>query len=235
MHDTLGPKAGAEDNAMKYGKWMMAGWAALLVALFTFGCETSSVDNEGTVTLAQLQGLAPTNAPVEPGTTNSPTTDDPATDDPATDDPATEPPTDGTTTNSLWPAEITGTVRFLHTDVSGWPVTASLHASVGGTINLPYSKAKVWPAVDGVNANPWVFVNLDGQWYAATFEWLRPGQTSKPKGVLDGSMGDHIKVAPLSSWRPHSGERIGLMVSGLARTKMRNVQERSNVVMVTWP
>ena len=236
MHDTLGPKAGAEDNAMKYGKWMMAGWAALLVALFTFGCETSSVDNEGTVTLAQLQGLAPTNAPVEPGTTNSPTTDDPATDDPATDDPATEPPTDGTTTNSLWPAEITGTVRFLHTDVSRWPETASLHARVGGgTISMPYSKAKVWPAVDGVNANPWVFVNLNGQWYAATFEWLRQGQTSKPKGVLDGSMGDHIKASPLSGWTPHSGERIGIMVSGLARTKMRNVEERSNVSMVTWP
>ena len=237
MHDTLGPKAGAEDNAMKYGKWMMAGWAALLVALFTFGCETSSVDNEGTVTLAQLQGLAPTNAPVEPGTTNSPTTDDPATDDPATDDPATEPPTDGTTTNSLWPAEITGTVRFLHTDVSRWPETASLHARVGGgTISMPYSKAKVWPAVDGVNANPWVIVKwTDGRWYAATFEWLRFGQTSKPVGVLDGSRGDHIKRPPLSNWRPHSGERFGIMVSGLARDGNRNVRERSNVVMVTWP
>ena len=80
-----------------------------------------------------------------------------------------------------------------------------------------------------------MFVNLNGQWYAATFEWLRQGQTSKPKGVLDGSMGDHIKVPPLNRWRPRSGERIGLMVSGLARTKMRNVQERSNVSMVTWP
>ena len=204
----------------KIGTWMKAGAMALAAAALTMGCETSTLNDEGTLTLEQLQGLASTNAVVAENANAPSTGDTPAT---------------GTTTNSLWHPEITGTVKLLHTDVSSWPVTASLHASVGGTINLPYSKAKVWPAVDGVNANPWVFVNLDGQWYAATFEWLRQGQTSKPKGVLDGSMGDHIKVAPLSSWRPHSGERIGLMVSGLARTKMRNVQERSNVVMVTWP
>ena len=221
---------------MKFGSWMQMGGVALAAALFAVGCETSSVDNEGTVTLAQLQGLASTNAPADPGPTNPTPTDPTPTNPDPTDPTPTNPPTDGTTTNGLWPSEITGTVKFLHTDVSSWPVTASLHASVGGgTINMPYSKAKVWPAVDGVNANPWVFVNMNGQWYAATFEWFRAGQTSKPVGVLDGSKGDHIKVSPLNGWRPRSGERIGLMVSGLARTKMRNVQERSNVSMVTWP
>ncbi|NLG33962.1 MAG: hypothetical protein GX548_01270 [Lentisphaerae bacterium] len=100
---------------------------------------------------------------------------------------------------------------------------------------MPYSKSKVWPAVDGLNANPWVIVNLDGQWYAATFEYFRFGQTSKPAGVLDGSKGDHIQVSPLNKWRPRSGERFGLMVSGLARASGRNVRERSNIVMVTWP
>ena len=204
----------------KIGTWMKAGAMALAAAALTMGCETSTLNDEGTLTLEQLQGLASTNVVVTVNT-NTPSTG--------------ETPTTGTTTNSLWHPEITGTVKFLHTDVSSWPVTASLNASVGGTINMPYSKAKVWPSVDGVNANPWVFVNLNGQWYAATFEWLRQGQTSKPKGVLDGSMGDHIKVPPLNRWRPRSGERIGLMVSGLARTKMRNVQERSNVSMVTWP
>ena len=143
--------------------------------------------------------------------------------------------TNNATSNGLFPAEITGTVHWLHTDVSSWPVTASMSASVGSSVNFPYSKADVWPAVDGVNANCWVFAQVNGIWYAATFEWLHRGQTSKPKGVLDGSMGDHIKVSPLSSWRPVSGERIGLMVSGLARTQLRNVKERSNVVMVTWP
>ena len=139
-----------------------------------------------------------------------------------------------TATPAGYPAEITGPIQWLHADVSSWPQTASLHASVGGgTINLPYDKAKVWPAVGGANANPWVIVNLNGQWYAGTFEWLRYGQTAKPMTVLSG--GGHIKVSPLSSWRPRSGERIGLMVSGLARDSTRNVKERSNIVMVTWP
>lgn len=202
----------------------MTGLAALAVALFAVGCETSTLDDEGTVTLAQLQGLAETNAVATVVETN------------ATETTTTGTTTTGTSTNGGWPTEITGSIKWLHTDVSSWPETASMSASVGGsTINFPYSKSKVWPAVDGVNANPWVIVNMDGQWYAATFEWLRYGQTSKPKGVLDGSMGDHIKVSPLNRWRPHSGERFGIMVSGLARTSTRNVKERSNVSMVTWP
>ena len=206
--------------------WMKIGAALLVAAALLAGCETGSEDNEGTVTLGELQGQAP----VVPNT-NTNVTPTPDPDDPNPNpDPGTNAPSGG------WPSEITGTIKWLHTDVSSWPVTASLTASVGGsTINFPYSKANVWPAVDGVNANCWVFVKLNGQWYAATFEWLRRGQTAKPKGVLDGSMDDHIKVSPLSSWDPHSGERIGIMVSGLARTQLRSVRERSNVYMVTWP
>ena len=180
------------------------GLGAAIVALLASGCEWSSGGAEATDTeLAAVQ----TAANPAPGATG---------------------------TSAGWPAEINGPIQWLHTDVSGWAQAASLNASVGGgTINLLYSQARAWPAVDGVNANPWVIVNLNGQWYAATFEWLRFGQTAKPMSVLSG--GGHIKVSPLSGWRPKSGERIGLMVSGLARTTMRNVKERSNVVMVTWP
>ena len=191
--------------------WAMGCVGAVLLA----GCESESIDNQGTVSLAELQGLAVPTEPTDPGTTI---------------------PTGTNTVDATYPAEIDGPIHWLHTNVSSWPVTSSLHASVGSTISFPYSKANVWPAVDGVNANPWVIVKwTDGKWYAATFEWLRKGQTSKPKGVLDGSMGDHIKVSPLNKWRPHSGERFGIMVSGLARTQTRNVKERTNISMVTWP
>lgn len=130
-----------------------------------------------------------------------------------------------------------GSVKWLHSNVSGWDQTANLSVSFsGGMIRLNYDKAKEWPSVnvDGtdVNANPWVFVKLNGRWYGATFEWLRPGQTSKPTTTVNG---DHIKRSPLDSWSPVSGERYGFMVSGLARTDVRNVKERSNVVMATWP
>ena len=204
----------------KIGTWMKAGAAALAAAAWMAGCETSTLNDEGTLSLEQLQGLASTNAVVAENANAPSTGDTPAT---------------GTTTNSLWHPEITGTVKLLHTDVSSWPETASLHASVSGSgnVSIPYSKANVWPGVDGVNANPWVFVNLGGQWYAATWEYLRVGQTSKSMGGK--SWGGHIKVSPLSSWEPSSGERFGLMVSGLVRGGLSNVKERSNVSMVTWP
>jgi hypothetical protein len=131
-----------------------------------------------------------------------------------------------------------GAVTWLHANVSNWAQTANL-ASVrinGGNITLNYDKAGSWPGANtagaNVNANPWIFVNRGGQWYAATWEWLRVGQTTKSTGSVHGS---HIGVAPLNGFSPVSGETYGFMVSGLARDNTRNVQERSNIVMVTWP
>ena len=136
---------------------------------------------------------------------------------------------------SAWPAELAN-VQWLHTNVRDWPATARLTASIsGGQIRMPYDKANAWPAVDGVNANPWAIVQINGQCYAGTFEWFRKGQTSKPVAVLDGSKGDHFKVAPLNRWSPRSGERFYVMASGLARSTVRNVKERSDPVPVVWP
>jgi len=215
------------------------GILALVVAIGA-GCDTGSLDNEGTLTMSELQGQTPTAedlaaAGVTPEvvevvevveTENGP------------EEVITYTTTTGgeTTTSGGWPSEITGPIKWLNTDVSGWAVTASLSASVsGGTINMPYSKARVWHAVGGLNANPWAIVNIGGQWYAGTFEYFRFGQTSKPVGVLDGSLGGHFNASPLSSWHPSSGERFGILISGLARSNARNVQERSNISMVTWP
>jgi hypothetical protein len=78
-----------------------------------------------------------------------------------------------------------------------------------------------------------VFVNRGGQWYGATYEWLRPGQTEK--GVTADGIGDNIKVEPLASWQPRPGERVGFMVSTPARDDNRTSNERTNVVMTTWP
>jgi len=128
-------------------------------------------------------------------------------------------------------------VSWLHTDVSGWEQTGTLKSVLvnSSTITLDYDKANVWPGVsaDGtiLNANPWIFVKQDGKWYAATFEWLRPGQTSKDIKSVNG---DHIKQSPLKDFVPKNGEVYGFMVSGLARASERNVQERTNIVMYEW-
>ena len=98
------------------------------------------------------------------------------------------------------PADFSG-VTWLHSNVAGWPQTASLSVSVGGgSISLNYSKAKVWPGVSAagaiVNANPWIFVLRDGAWYAGTFEWLRPGQNT-PEVGRDQSMNWFSSAEPI--------------------------------------
>ena len=186
------------------------GWAWLVVAALLAGCESTTMSDGGAVSAPDMQGVdAATH--LEPGALAE-----------------------------NWPEEIRGPIQWLNPvgDITSWAETASLEAHVGGgTISMPYSKSRAWPAQDGVNANPWAIVNINGQWYAGTFEYLRAGQVAKPMGVLSktGGFGDHFKVAPLSSWSPRSGERFGIMVSGLARGSLRNVKERSNISMVTWP
>lgn len=135
------------------------------------------------------------------------------------------------------PSDFDG-VEWLHADVSGWRETGRL-SSVrvsGDSITLDYDRARSWPGVNHagayVNANPWVFVYRDGRWYAATWEWLRRGQTTKSARSVAG---DHIKKPPLQSFRPKSGEVYGFMVSGLARDARRNVRERTQVLMYRWP
>ena len=129
--------------------------------------------------------------------------------------------------------------RWLHTNVSNWPVTSRLsEVRVDSQfIHMPYDKARVWASrsMNGtaVNGNPWVVFEYENQWYAATWEWLRPGQTSKLRTSLDGG---HIKQNAIpANWRPSSGQKIYIFISGLARSPMRNVQERTNLVEVIWP
>lgn len=132
-------------------------------------------------------------------------------------------------------------VVWLDANVSSWNQTATLNAGLsGGTIRLDYDKASVWPNAktkasngESLVGNCWVFVNLDGTWYAATWDWMRPGQTSKSKSAVRGT-GGHIRQAPLNTWTPRAGETYGFMVSTPARSSERTINERSNVTMVTW-
>ena len=136
-------------------------------------------------------------------------------------------------------------VTWLHTDASAWPITSQLSVSFqGGSICLEYDKKDVWPPVaiprssgDGdvdVVANPWVILDYNGQWYAATWEWLAVGSSCKSKSAVAG---DHIKqFAHIpEDWRPGPGQTLYFMVSSLARfAHISNVQERTDIVEVTW-
>ena len=130
-------------------------------------------------------------------------------------------------------------IVWLHPNVSGWKKTAVCNPQVAGNvINMEYDKKNVWPVAGTVDkgtvANCWIIFNYNNVWYAATWEWLRKGQTVK---TLTDKLGSYIKKSPTvpTKWHPTSGEKIGLFVSGLCRDKNRNIEERSNVVWMTWP
>lgn len=138
---------------------------------------------------------------------------------------------------SAWPNELAN-VKWLHTNVKDWPVTTTVVPSIRGEkIYFPFDKTGVWPSVDGTNANVWAIVNIGGQWYAGTWEWIRPNDPSKSIHCLtqQNGKGDHFKVKPLSSWKPTRGEQFYIMVSGHARNNTRTAKERSDPVKVVWP
>ena len=141
-------------------------------------------------------------------------------------------PPNGSTTSATFDLR---QVMWLDTDVSAWPETSRVtSASIDDPpICIHHTKAGKWPVKDGAEGNPWIFVNRDGRWYGATFEWLASGQVCKY--VTRDNIGPHIGRSRLSSWRPRSGEMVGLMVSTLARFRPETTRERSNVVMVRWP
>ena len=139
-------------------------------------------------------------------------------------------------------------VIWLHTNVTAWEETMTLESVTvqGGQICLNHSSqdegVHVWPERElspgtWVVGNPWIFIEHEGQWYAGTWEWLRPDQTCKASTSVAG---DHIKIPPFdanSGWTPTSGETYYFMVSALARNTnaVNNVEERSNLVEFVWP
>jgi hypothetical protein len=131
-----------------------------------------------------------------------------------------------------------GSVTWLGENVSGWRETSTItNVSVSDSqICISHTKSGKWPVAIGAEGNPWIFAKINGRVYGATYEWLRSGQVCK--GVTRSgstSVGRHTKVEPLQSWVPARGETIGLMVSTHARSGVRTVNERSNIVVTRWP
>jgi hypothetical protein len=127
-------------------------------------------------------------------------------------------------------------VKWLHADVGSWPVTSTItDVGVGkSSVTIEHTKAGQWPVYDlqgaAVEGNPWILVNRNGQWLAATYDWLRPGQTEK--SVTANDIGENARDDRLE---PRPGELVGLMVSTIARNGDRTSNERSNIVLTTWP
>jgi hypothetical protein len=130
-------------------------------------------------------------------------------------------------------------VTWLHADISEWTQSSTITAvRIRQTgLCVQHTMAGRWPVyVDGGVAgegNPWIFANIGGQWYGATFEWLRPNQECK--GITRLDIGPHTKRSPMATWVPAHGETVGFAMSTPARSNLRTTNQRSNVVLVVWP
>ena len=147
-------------------------------------------------------------------------------------------------------------VNWLHTDVSTWEENSRItKVEITPTEVGIYHTASndgaggIWPVSQSVfppdaeypngapiEGNPWIFAFVNGQWHGATFEYLRPGrQVMHVRAWEFGE--DQIRRYPLdTTWMPRSGDRVGFMMSTLARTGLRSPQNyRTQVYMTTWP
>jgi hypothetical protein len=129
---------------------------------------------------------------------------------------------------------ITGFVRdmavtgVLTVDISG------RDAFGGEMVFLNNSKSNVWPLeIEDVNANAWLVVNVDGIWYAGTWEFMRKGQTVKSTLAMKGP--SHLIYPPLSKFLPVRGEIYGFFNSCVTRngitSRNNNCKERTNIAL----
>lgn len=134
-----------------------------------------------------------------------------------------------------------------------FPVSATfdVYGIVPGTQTIRTTGTDRWPAVAiDETGNPvqsgtlWVFLNVNGQWYATGAERLRPNQLNgtKPQGsptnlIGDGWLYDVNRWGPMAHYNPAPGEHVGLMVvAGSTRSDNQTpVKERTNVIEVLWP
>lgn len=117
-------------------------------------------------------------------------------------------------------------------DISAWDETVKISnlKVANGKISWDETGARdSWGVKDGLNGNAWIIQKgSDGSYSAQTWEYLRKGQTTKST--------ENIESKDVMDNPPKSGDRVGIMVAGITRdSKLKNVEERSNVQWITWP
>lgn len=135
------------------------------------------------------------------------------------------------------------------TDITDWPIGSPITSiSVGGasgeTVCISHENRDNWPLVS-IDSNPpnlianlVIVINVDGQWYGAGYDWMRPGADCKTVHPSEFGV-DQIRQSPLdASWPgPRSGEVVGLLITTPSsnRVPVRSINERTNIVRVIWP
>jgi len=141
-------------------------------------------------------------------------------------------------------------ITWLHTDVSGWDVTSTVtDAHINYTeLCVFHTMAGQWPEVLGIfpgepeapmEGNIWIIARITGVWYAATFDYLRPGDECKYEDFSPAGEGpgpSTFGAVPLSTWIPRPGEPVYMFMSTVARHKpLGPLHERSDYRRMLWP
>jgi len=85
----------------------------------------------------------------------------------------------------------------------------------------------------------WVIAKVGGQWYGSVWEGVVPGasQCSTTEALAGQPPFIQAGTAPVNGWYPQHGEQVGFMISTIARggTPVNSPNERSQILLVTWP
>jgi hypothetical protein len=141
-----------------------------------------------------------------------------------------------------------GDVTWAYKDVTGWKVTATLSnttvtpSNPAPTICWDRSYPSTWPLDTNkgkIDASMWVIGQVDGKWYGSVWEGVVPGthQCSTTEAKPGDAPFIQTGTGPLNAWHPKSGDKVGFMVSTIARggTPASSPNERSQILTVTWP
>lgn len=140
-------------------------------------------------------------------------------------------------------------------NISGWAETSRITAVriTGSEVCVEHTKLGAWPPVPffgdpstlaegnfGFCANTKYMANGDGrdQWYCAAAFWNRPGQSCKGENAQTLRDTWYLpSEEPMHSWIPRPAEPFGIYMTTPARfwPDMRTVDERTNVLLMTWP
>ena len=139
-------------------------------------------------------------------------------------------------------------VTWAYQNVSGWKVTAKLtgvtvtNGSPAPTICFTRDYPATWPKDPNAgitDAEMWVIAKVDGKWHGAVWEGVLVGGSQCSTTEAQAGQAPFIQAgsAPVDSWFPKSGEKVGFMISTIARgaAPSPTPNERTQIMLVTWP
>jgi len=140
-------------------------------------------------------------------------------------------------------------VTWAYQNVSGWPIKAKLSnvtvsggSSVAPTICWDRTYPASWPGDPNggsTDAEMWVIAKVGGQWYGSVWEGVLVGNHQCSTTEAQPGQAPFVQAGtdPVNAWYPKSGEKVGFMVSTIARGAAagNTPNERTQIVEVTWP